>query len=152
MFCRGYKVVTWLRFWSYVWSTFWILSLLEMLMFGWDSEVDVWSRFWRWNLIKIFVWTCDMNSTLGSVVPLAMFFVISLLPHLLKRGRGRPATPFGTLESSGCALAFIHPSSSQMERERARAVKAGKYGLTTQSLRSTLYLYCLQQCLFIELS
>ena len=43
------------------------------LMFGWDFEVDAWSRFWRWNLIKICVWTCDKNSTLGSVVPLAMF-------------------------------------------------------------------------------
>ena len=37
-----------------------------MLIFGWDFEVDAWSR---WNLIKI----CVMNSTLGSVVPLAMF-------------------------------------------------------------------------------
>ena len=44
-------------------------------MFGWDFEVDAWSRFLRWNLIKIFVWTCDMNSTLGSVVPLAMFLI-----------------------------------------------------------------------------
>ena len=43
-------------------------------MFGWDFEVDAWSRFWRWIMIKICVWTCDMNSTLGSVVPLAMFF------------------------------------------------------------------------------
>ena len=46
---------------------------MERLMFGWDFEVDAWSRFWRWNLINICVWTCDMNSTLGSVVPLAMF-------------------------------------------------------------------------------
>ena len=46
---------------------------MERLMFGWDSEVDAWSRFWRWNSIKICFWTCDMNSTLGSVVPLAMF-------------------------------------------------------------------------------
>ena len=45
-------------------------------MFGWDFEVDAWSRFWRWNMIKICVWTCDMNSTLGSVVPLAMFLMI----------------------------------------------------------------------------
>ena len=42
-------------------------------MFGSDFEVDAWSRFSRWNLIKICVWTCDINSTLGSVVPLAMF-------------------------------------------------------------------------------
>ena len=42
-------------------------------MFRCDFEVDAWPRFWRWHLIKICVWTCDMNSTLGSVVPLAMF-------------------------------------------------------------------------------
>ena len=50
-------------------------------MFGWDFEVNAWSRFWRWNLIEICVKTCDMtlisyfveqNSTLESVVPLAM--------------------------------------------------------------------------------
>ena len=47
-------------------------------MFGLDFEVDVWSRFWRLSLIKIFVWTCfnfgKLNSTLGSVVPLAMCY------------------------------------------------------------------------------
>ena len=48
-------------------------------MFGWDFEVDAWSRSWRCNLIKIFVWTCDMNSTLGSFVPLAMFVFRSRL-------------------------------------------------------------------------
>ena len=39
-------------------------------------------RFWRWNLVKICLRTCNMNSTLGSVVPLAMFinciWVVSL--------------------------------------------------------------------------
>ena len=48
---------------------------MERLMFGWDFEVDAWSRFWKWNLIKICVWTCDIYSTLGSVVPLAMFLL-----------------------------------------------------------------------------
>ena len=52
-----------------------------MLMYGWDFEVDAWSRFWR-CLMKICVRICDMTSrsyfgkmtsTLGSVVPLAMF-------------------------------------------------------------------------------
>ena len=51
---------------------------MERLMFGWDFEDDAWSRFWRWNLIKICVWTCDKNSTLGSAVPLAMFLVVRL--------------------------------------------------------------------------
>ena len=32
-----------------------------MLMFGWDFEVNAGSRFWRWNLIKICVWTCNIN-------------------------------------------------------------------------------------------
>ena len=52
------------------------------------GDADVWLRSWylvmilKMNLIKIYVWTSDMtlssyfdkmNSTLGSVVPLAMF-------------------------------------------------------------------------------
>ena len=49
-----------------------------MLMFGWDFVVDSLSRFWRWNLIKICVRTCDMNSTLGFVVPLAMFMTYDI--------------------------------------------------------------------------
>ena len=69
MFCRGYEVESWSRFWT----RFWILSLVEMLMLAWNLEVDAWSRFWRWNLIKICVSICDINSTLGSVVPLTMF-------------------------------------------------------------------------------
>ena len=56
------------RFWS--WSLYRILlmtlGLVEML-------INVWLKFWRWNLIKICVRTCDMNSTLGAVVPLTMF-------------------------------------------------------------------------------
>ena len=45
-------------------------------MFGWDFEVDTCSRFWRWE-IKICVRICNMISTLGSVVPLAMFSKIA---------------------------------------------------------------------------
>ena len=45
MFCAGYDVESWSRFWNYVWSLFWILSFGEMLMFDWDVEVDVESRF-----------------------------------------------------------------------------------------------------------
>ena len=52
------------------------LKFYERLMFGSDFEVDAWSRFLRWNLIKICVWICDINSTLGSVVPLAMFITL----------------------------------------------------------------------------
>ena len=39
----------------------------------WLEDPVWWGWSWRWNLIKICVWTCDMNWTLGSVVPLAMF-------------------------------------------------------------------------------
>ena len=68
MFCRGYEVKPWSRFCSYVWSRFWIMRFLA----------DALSRFWRWNVIKICYMTSrsyfgKMNSTLGSVVPLAMF-------------------------------------------------------------------------------
>ena len=86
MFCRGYEVESWSRFWT----RFWILSLVEMLMFAWNFEVDAWSRFWRWNLIKICVSILDMtsrcyfgkmNSILGSVVPLAIFIIPALDRH-----------------------------------------------------------------------
>ena len=64
---------------------FWSSGLVEMSMFSWDFEVDSWLRFWRWNLSKLCVRTHDMtsrsyfgkmNSTLGSVVPLAMFVYV----------------------------------------------------------------------------
>ena len=49
-------------------------------MFGQDFDVKVWSKdFEFWNCIKICVRTCffgKQNSTLGSVVPLAMFLAI----------------------------------------------------------------------------
>ena len=55
------------------------IYLIRWSCFG----VDAWSRFWRWNLNKICDRTCDriwksyfgkQNSTLGYVVPLAMFW------------------------------------------------------------------------------
>ena len=66
------------------------LGLVKILNFKFSGDADVWFRFfvdaqlrfWRWNVIKICVWTCamtlrgyfgKMNSTLGSVVPLAIF-------------------------------------------------------------------------------
>ena len=50
-------------------------DFFEMLMFVWDFEVDASSRFRNRNLFKICVRTFDMNSTLGSVVLLAMFYL-----------------------------------------------------------------------------
>ena len=90
MFGQYFAADIWLRLWSWILVKILklglvkilTLDLVEMLMFGLDFEVDVWSRLWRWNLIKICVRSCDMtqrsyfgkqNSTLGSVVPLAMF-------------------------------------------------------------------------------
>ena len=55
---------------------------------GWDFEVDAWSRFLRWIWSRFVFSSCDMtwtsyfgkqNSTLGSVVPLAMFICLSPL-------------------------------------------------------------------------
>ena len=48
------------RFWSYVWSRFWSLCLVEMLIIGCGFEA-AWSRLWRWNLIKICLRTCYMT-------------------------------------------------------------------------------------------
>ena len=81
MFCRSYEIESWSRLCRRVsearfCSIFWILSLAELLMFGWDFEVDAWSRFCSWSLVKICVRICDMNSTLGSVEPLEMFYVL----------------------------------------------------------------------------
>ena len=71
---------------------------MERLMFGSDFEFDAWPRFWRWNLIKIYFWTRDKNSTLGSVVPLAMFKLQTTLRvsegrvrELVAAGRAREA-------------------------------------------------------------
>ena len=79
--------------WILVWSLFccrclmWLwnsilvkilkLGLVKILKLKFYGEADVWLWFWRWCLIKICVWTCDKNSTLGSVVPLAMFITLS---------------------------------------------------------------------------
>ena len=41
-----------------------------------DHVVDAWSRFWRWILIKILY---KNHSTLGAVVPLAMFYSCLLI-------------------------------------------------------------------------
>ena len=59
MLACGYEVHSWSRFWFGL-VTILSLSFVEMVMFGWDFEVDVRSRFWR-CLIKICVWTCDMT-------------------------------------------------------------------------------------------
>ena len=54
----GYEVHSWLRFWfGLVKIKF---KFCQMVMFGWDFEVDARSRFGR-CLIKICVWTCDMT-------------------------------------------------------------------------------------------
>ena len=70
-----------------------LLRLGEVMkwLFGQDFEVKVWSKCWClveilnfgiWNLIKICVRTCYFGkqySTLGSVVPLAMFSTVICL-------------------------------------------------------------------------
>ena len=55
----GYEVQSWLRFWSLVWSRFLCLSFVEMLMFGWDFEVDAWSEdeIWSRCLFEFVIWT-----------------------------------------------------------------------------------------------
>ena len=93
--CADFEHKVWSRFCS--WSSGNILKLdfvqhfaADVLNFKFSGDAGVWLRFlvnallrfWGWNVIRIRVWTCDMtsrsyfckmNSTLGSVVPLAMF-------------------------------------------------------------------------------
>ena len=88
---------------------FWSSGLVEMSMFSWDFEVDSWLRFWRWNLSKLCVRTHDMtlrsyfgkmNSTLGSVVPLAMVsFVFHLFSSLTWSPVGVAASIIKTMYS-----------------------------------------------------
>ena len=101
-FCSDFEHKVWSRFRSWskgeIWSwslvsffcwcfveVIWIL--VEILKLGlanifkfnfsrdiWDFEVDTCPRFWSMKFDQDLCATCDMNSTLGSVVPLAMFF------------------------------------------------------------------------------
>ena len=72
----GYEVHSWSRFW---------FGLVKIFKFKFCRNGHVWLRFWSWCKVKILKMfdqdlcgTCDMNSTLRSVVLLAMFFKIFL--------------------------------------------------------------------------
>ena len=60
-----------------------------------DSEIVICSRF-----VNCVLWSCDMNSTLGSVVPLAMFldwpWSVGSLIHEDKWARRLPSAHFLT--------------------------------------------------------
>ena len=57
------------------------LGLVKILNFKFCGDADVWLRFWSWCLVKICVWTCDMNSTLRSYAPLTMFLNDNIMFH-----------------------------------------------------------------------
>ena len=68
MFCRGYEVE----------SRCWILEFANILKFNFSQDVHVWLTFRSFYLLEILKmkfdqYLCDMNSTLRSVVPVAMF-------------------------------------------------------------------------------
>ena len=77
-FGQEFEVEVQAKFWNWSLVSILLLRLGEVMkwMFGQDFDVKVWSKdFEFWNLIKICVRTCffgKQNSTLGSVVPLAM--------------------------------------------------------------------------------
>ena len=94
----------WLVFWHWCCRRNWILvkilklGLVKILKLKFYGEADVWLKFWRWCLVEILKMKFDqdlylnlwydsigyfgkMNSTLGSVVPLAMFLLY--LHHFL---------------------------------------------------------------------
>ena len=75
-----------------------------MLMFGWDFEF--------WNLIKICVRTCyfgKQNSTLGSVVPLAMLFILTwfIHPMIFKDHVSKQFWFFSSLRSNSALIIFL---------------------------------------------
>ena len=92
MFCRMLNP-RWILVWSLFccWCFMWLwnsilvkilkLGLVKILKLKFYGEADVWLRFWRWSWIKICVWTCDQKSTVGSVVPLAMFIFLLAAPE-----------------------------------------------------------------------
>ena len=55
-----------------------MLMFVEILklMLGRDSEDEIWSRFMFELVIWLQEFTFKMNSTLGSVVPLAIFYIL----------------------------------------------------------------------------
>ena len=67
-FGQCFAADVWLRLWSWVLVEILKLGLVKIL------KLMLWSIFWRWKLMKICVRICDMSLTLGSVVPLAMFY------------------------------------------------------------------------------
>ena len=86
-------------------------------MFGWDFEVGAWSRFWI-CLIKICVRICDMtsrnyfgkqNSTLGSVVPLAILFRLTwfIHPMIFKAHVSKQFWFFSSLRSNSALIIFL---------------------------------------------
>jgi len=87
-FCSDFEHKVWPRVWSWSSSeTFetevWSISCCWGLVRVWSKSLV--ERYWIWNLIKICVRTCfygKQNSTLGSVVPLAMFTFFSFFKTL----------------------------------------------------------------------
>ena len=85
MFCWGYEVESWLRLWSKIcnilnfkfnrWLRFWSFCFVEILDMKFDQDLCL--NLWCDPL----GYFAKMNSTLGSVVPLAMFHI--LLPSEL---------------------------------------------------------------------
>ena len=72
----------WLRLWNLIFLEILKQGLVEILKFKYCGIAYVWLWSWSWCLVEICVRTCDIpqrsfigkqNSTLGSVVPLAMF-------------------------------------------------------------------------------
>ena len=97
-----------------------------MFMFGWDFEVDTCSWFWRWNLIQICVRICDMNSTLGSVVPLAMFWVLVITPVFFMKYK------FKYQSSQRSVSVSVHPPTPFPPKGRAANARMGGGGGSIQ--------------------
>ena len=76
-------------------------------MLGRDFEVEVWSRF-VFDLIGHFG---KMNSTLGSVVPLAIFF-LQISTNYLRCDSCCRSWPGGWWSSRGCTACSSHNISS----------------------------------------
>ena len=79
-FGQDFQLEMWPIFWRWAWSRSWSWSLVKTLRleFGRNFETGVWSKNFNLNFGRnsaAWYWsTCDITRTLGSVVPLAMFY------------------------------------------------------------------------------
>ena len=103
------------------------------LIFNRDSEIVLCSRF-----VNCELWSCDVNSTLGSVVPLAMFFLATSFIKHQNRSKVELKISlylFSSVEDILCIILSIHflklslPENGWISMDQSVRVKPNKNSL-----------------------